>query len=45
MPELRVWPKRTIIAGVVAIAAFVLITAAFLFLQYIRDAADAALGK
>jgi hypothetical protein len=40
-PELRVWPKRTMLAGLAAVAVFVLCVAAVLSRRYLRDAARA----
>lgn len=39
LPDLRVWPKRTLVALVVAIAVFIMSIAAVLMHQYLREAA------
>jgi uncharacterized protein involved in exopolysaccharide biosynthesis len=41
-PELRVWPKRTMMAGIAAVCVFMLCVGAVLLRRYLREAARAA---
>ena len=41
-PELRVWPKRTMMAGIAAVCVFMLCIGAVLLRRYLREAARAA---
>jgi uncharacterized protein involved in exopolysaccharide biosynthesis len=44
-PELRVWPKRTLAAGVAAIAAFVICLCAALLYNYVEEARRRAVAR
>lgn len=45
MPELRAWPKRTLVGAVAALVALVLAVSAILLLKYLREAAEWAAAE